>query len=386
MMEQVERSKQQDEKNVDAVSSASGWSKVSKKNSNTKTHWYWLVGGAIAIILVLVISSGHQTTATKYNGTLGSNDYSVTLNENLEKLRSMETKKEVIKINAMLKAQNTLPALSSQKMSKAYFARQNAPTSMYANNSVETSGYSNNPSGNAPMEATLAGAGPNSRFGNTNAVTTTIEAQTIPHPGYTIASGEFLHAILETAINSDLAGMVRAVVSQPVYSYQGERSIIPAGSRLIGQYASSVTHGQNRVMVIWNRVVLPSGIAVQLNSPSTDALGRAGQGADTLNRHFFARFGQSALLSIIGAGVATIGVGTQNEYNSASQYRTSLAQSFQDSSQEALKNDMPTKPTLHIYQGATLNVFVAHDLSFYRALKQAIELPRPHGTISSYTK
>ncbi len=385
-MEHVDQPKQQDEESLDAVSSASHWSKVSKKKSKSKTHWYWLAGGIVAVILVLFISSDHQTTGEKFNRSLGNNDYSAPLNENLEKLRAMETKKAVVKINAMLKAENTMPTLASQKMSKAYLVRQNAPTSMYANNSVETNGYSSTMSGHTPTETTLADAGPNSRFGNAKVVTTTVEAQTIPHPEYTIASGEFLHAILETAINSDLPGMIRAVVSQPVYSYQGERIIIPAGSRLIGQYTSSVTHGQNRIMVIWNRVVLPSGIAVQLNSPSTDALGRAGQGADALNRHFFARFGQSALLSIIGAGAATIGVGTQNEYNSAAQYRTAIAESFQDSSKEALKTDMRTKPSLHVYQGATLNVFVAHDLSFYRALKHSIELPRHDGATNFYTK
>jgi len=197
-----------------------------------------------------------------------------------------------------------------------------------------------------------------------------VTATQVAHPGFTIMAGEFIHAVLETAINSDLPGMVRAVISRPVYSYTGERIIIPAGSRLMGQYSSSMLQGQSRVMVIWNRVVLPNGIAVQLNSPGTDSLGIAGQGADSINRHFLARFGQSVLLSLLGAASATAGVDTSNPYNSVAQYRSAISQSFQQSAQKSLQNSLPIKPTLHIYQGANINVFVAHDLSFFNVLKK----------------
>ena len=130
-------------------------------------------------------------------------------------------------------------------------------------------------------------------------------------------------------------------------------------------------------MVVWNRVVLPNGIAVQLNSPGTDALGRAGQGANSVNTHFFARFGESALLSLIGAGAAMVGVHNNNQYNSAAQYRTAIAESFHQSAQQALQNTLPMKPTIHVYQGTKINVFVAHDLSFYQVLKNTVMLPRP---------
>ena len=116
-------------------------------------------------------------------------------------------------------------------------------------------------------------------------------------------------------------------------------------------------------------MVLPSGIAVQINSTGTDALGRAGQGADSVNRHFFARFGESTLLSLLAAGTSTAGVGNSDQYNSASQYRIAIAQSFQQSAQKSLQGTEAMKPTIHIHQGANINVFVAHDLSFYRVLK-----------------
>jgi len=38
-----------------------------------------------------------------------------------------------------------------------------------------------------------------------------------------------------------------------------------------------------------------------------------------------------------------------------------------------LQNSLPQKPTLRIYQGARVNVFVAHDLSFYQVLHAQAE-------------
>ena len=118
---------------------------------------------------------------------------------------------------------------------------------------------------------------------------------------------------------------------------------------------------------------MPNGIAVQVNSPGVDSLGRAGQGADSVDTHFFARFGEAALLSIIGAGASNVGVDNLDQYNSAAQYRMAVAASFQQSAQSSLQNTLPQAPTLTAYQGAQINVFVAHDLSFYNVLRgQAI--------------
>lgn len=358
---------------LDAVSTAPKWSQVSKKPKKSRPYLYWLAGGAFAVVMVLALSSnpGSRTHQEK-TASMNSHRYSASLNANLARLRALDAQKPT----ATVASDQVEPPLT-RHVSKEMMARQNAPSSMYSSPASQTSQTSHSVSGRQTRQATFAGQGANVQFANRNTTTTSVHATRMSHPGFTIASGEFLHAVLETAINSDLPGMVRAVVSKPAYSYTGERTIIPAGSRLIGQYSSAIVQGQNRVMIIWNRVILPSGVAVQLNSPSTDALGRAGQGADSVNTHFFARFGQSALLSLIGAGVATTGVGSRAQYNSAAQYRMAISQSFQKSAQQSLQRSVPMKPTIHIDQGANINVFVAHDLSFYQVLKSAVHLPRP---------
>lgn len=349
----------QENSESDVLKTASQWSKVSQKKPKNYSHVYWLVGGVLAVIFVFMLSSNHPRARSVSPENLTSSDYQNSLNENLAQLRAMTAEKSAVTFSDH--------ANQFTNTSKEYLARQNAPTSMYSGAVVETT---NNGTANV-QEATLTGQGSNENFANTSTTTTTAEAKTISHPEYTIASGELVPAVLETAINSDLPGMVRAVVSQPTYSYTGQRALIPSGSRLIGQYSSAVIQGQNRVMVIWNRLILPNGITVQLNSPGTDDLGRAGQGADSVNTHFFARFGESALLSLIGAGAVTAGVNNQDQNNSAAQYRMAISQSFQQSAEQSLQGTLAIKPTLHVYQGTSIHVFVARDLSFYEVLKKS---------------
>ncbi|HYF97507.1 MAG TPA: TrbI/VirB10 family protein [Coxiellaceae bacterium] len=192
----------------------------------------------------------------------------------------------------------------------------------------------------------------------------------IKHPSYTLAQGTLIDASLETQITSDLPGMVRAVTSQNIYSENGDQILLPRGSRLIGQYTSSVAQGQNRVFVVWQRAIRPDHIDIQLNSPGTDPLGAAGIGADGVNRHFWAQFGNALLLSMIGAGTATLGVNdTQDQFNSAAAYREALSNSFSESASNSLESTGAIKPSIFINQGKKISVFVVQDLDFYNELR-----------------
>lgn len=341
--------------------------KVSKVSGNekfnkAKSHMIWLVVMIlVGLICVILLTSGkHKKPSndlTSDHSFLLSNHE---LEDNLTKLNASKVNDDII-LNHY--DQDFLPKTPLQD--KGMMVRQNAPTEMY-NAIPQAAHYSR--SQDSVKEAVLSDGSSNAEFANQESTVTTVAARRMPHPAYTIAEGEFIHAILETAVNSDLPGMVRAVISEPVYAYTGEHALIPAGARLIGQYDSGVIQGQSRVMIIWNRVILPNGVSVLLDSPGTDALGRAGQNADTMNRHFLARFGNASLLSLIGAGAASYGVNPQDQYNSASLYRAAIAQSFQQSANQSLEQSQPIKPTLNIYQGAEINVFVAHDLSFYQVM------------------
>ncbi|KTD20129.1 TrbI/VirB10 family protein [Legionella londiniensis] len=249
-------------------------------------------------------------------------------------------------------------------LTKETLARMNAPSTFFSVNSGDSQIKSN--TANQQNDKTLIGHDSNSDFLNQQNDITSVSAKRLPHPSMTVPAGEMIPATLETAINSELAGMVRAVTTRDIYALSGDKLLIPKGSTLVGQFNTAITQGQSRVFVVWNRLQMTNGIIVTLNSPSSDSIGRAGLAADYIDRHFFERFGSGALLSVLGAYTAMGGVKGQDEYNSMSQYRMNIAGSFQQAANQTLQQDLQTKPTLQVNQGASINVFVAHDLDFYR--------------------
>ncbi|WP_444451260.1 TrbI/VirB10 family protein (plasmid) [Rhodobacter capsulatus] len=62
------------------------------------------------------------------------------------------------------------------------------------------------------------------------------QSEVIANPAHTIMQGTLIEAALETAINTDLAGNVSAVVSQDVWSFDMSRVLVPRGSKLFGRY------------------------------------------------------------------------------------------------------------------------------------------------------
>jgi type IV secretory pathway VirB10-like protein len=174
-----------------------------------------------------------------------------------------------------------------------------------------------------------------------------------------IPQGFVIPAILETAIDSDLPGSVRAVVSRDVRGFDGAQVLIPRGSKLIGQYRSAVAVGQTRAFIVWSRLITPQGVTVEVGSPATDQLGRGGL-AGKADTHFFERFGASILLSVISAGVEAA---AHSGSNNTSLVIGSATQANQVASIALQKQiDIPT--TIRVPQGAPVQVSVARDLDF----------------------
>lgn len=172
----------------------------------------------------------------------------------------------------------------------------------------------------------------------------------------TIPQGAMIPGVLETALDSDLPGFARAVVSRDVRGFDGSTVLIPRGSRVIGQYKSAVAQGQSRAFVIWTRIIRPDGATIQIGSPGTDPLGRAGLNGK-VDRHFFERFGGSILLSVLNAGVSSLAKApsTQVVIGSSAEATSLGAQALQPTS---------ISPTIKVAQGAAIRIFVARDLDF----------------------
>jgi type IV secretion system protein VirB10 len=175
------------------------------------------------------------------------------------------------------------------------------------------------------------------------------------NPGFVVPQGAVIPAVLETAINSDLPGFARAVISRDVRSFDGRSVLIPRGSRLVGQYKSAVSLGQSRAFVVWTRVTRPDGVSVDIGSPAADELGRGGLEGE-VDRHFFTRFGGSILLSVLNGIVASIGgnPSTTISIGSPAQAASAAASARQDE----------VSPTVKVAQGEAIRIFVARDLDF----------------------
>jgi len=246
---------------------------------------------------------------------------------------------------------------------KMLLARQHAPAKVYAAKDGGASSLSvageikNKVSG-------LSDASSYAKFANQLITNNDLIAKKKSNLDVTLMEGEIINATLETAINSDLPGMVRAVISKPVYSYAGYKVLIPSGSRLVGQYSSITVQGISRVFIIWQRVIVPSGIVFDLNSASSDSMGRSGVMANETNTHFMSRFGQGMLLSILGGASATAGVSSTDQDNSQSKYRDMISQNMQQQAGSSISATSAVKPTLSIFQGAAITILVAHDIVF----------------------
>ena len=214
------------------------------------------------------------------------------------------------------------------------------------------------------------------RVGNVGPVeeTQAVQARVLRTTGYTITEGTTIAGVLETAINSTLPGMVRAINSADVYSHDGSQLLIPKGSRLVGRYQSDLRRGQVRIFVIWTRIIRADGVSILINSPGTDPLGRAGLAGD-VDTHFFQIFGAAILLSIIDGGIELgVEMARRQGDNSDRTIIQSRPRGLSRAAELALQDSIRIPPTIHVDQGTRINILVARDLDF-----AAVEMARAQG-------
>ncbi len=119
---------------------------------------------------------------------------------------------------------------------------------------------------------------------------------------HTIAQGKLLSAVLETAINTEIPGFVRAIVSRDVYGESGTDVLIPRGSRLFGAYSSQIIKGQGRVEISWTRLIRSDGVDLNIAFKASDQFGRSGIPGDVDNR-YGSIITNSLLTSMLAIGV-----------------------------------------------------------------------------------
>ena len=194
-----------------------------------------------------------------------------------------------------------------------------------------------------------------------------------------LKAGSIVPATLITGVNSDLPGQLLAQVSQNVLdSTHGEFVMIPQGARLIGRYDPQVTHGQERALVVWDRLIYPDGSSVHLKGmQGHDVQGYAGF-RDRINNHYLRVFGSAFLMSFVQAGIATsqpnangFGFGAPS---AGDELRNALALEVGRVSTELIRRNLRIAPTLEIRPGFRFAVMVNKDMELppYEPMQQLV--------------
>ncbi len=195
-------------------------------------------------------------------------------------------------------------------------------------------------------------------------------ASVLQNPDMVITEGTMIPCTLQTAIDSQLPGLVTCVVPIDIRGSTGNVVLLDRGTKIVGQMENGLLQGQNRVFVDWTRAETPDHVIVTLDSPGSDELGRAGL-PGAVNNHFWDRFGGALMLTLVQGGLqaGTLAAAGNGSGNSTSQQAAlgfvyAAQSNGQSVANTALANSINIQPTLTKNQGDTVSLIVAHDLDF----------------------
>lgn len=151
-------------------------------------------------------------------------------------------------------------------------------------------------------------------------------------------------------------------MTQPVYdTVTGAYLLIPQGSRLIGRYQSEVSFGQDRALVVWDRILFPDGSSIRISEPGADASGAAGL-SDRTDNHWDRVFAAAGLATLLGVG-AELG---KDDDGIERAIRRGYGDNVSEAGQRIVDRDLSIQPTLRLRPGWPVRVVVTRDLVLRR--------------------
>lgn len=184
-------------------------------------------------------------------------------------------------------------------------------------------------------------------------------ASMLPNRNYLVTAGTLIPCILQTAMNSAQPGYTSCLIPRDVYSENGRVVLMEKGTKVLGEYHGGIQQGQNRLFVLWTRAVTPQGVRIDLASPGSDALGRAGI-AGSVDTFFWARFGSALLLSLVDDAAYFAGQAVSSGNNNFN----NTTRTPSEGAGIALQNSINIRPVLKKNQGEEVGIFVAKDFNF----------------------
>ena len=199
-------------------------------------------------------------------------------------------------------------------------------------------------------------------------------AKPLYNPNTLLLRGTYIRCVLESRVITDVPGYTSCVVTEPVYSVNGKRLLLPRGSKVMGSYNSDAIIGE-RAAIVWDRITTPTGMDVNMRSPGTDMLGSAGNPGH-YSAHWAQRISSALLISLLSDAFKYAGAknGPQETavVNGAiyqNPYESNTARTMERLANMALDRNMARPPTVTINQGTILNVYVARDVDFSAVMR-----------------
>jgi type IV secretion system protein TrbI len=182
-----------------------------------------------------------------------------------------------------------------------------------------------------------------------------------PASPYILQAGSVIPAALITGLRSDLPGKITAQVTENIYdSPTGQYLLIPQGARLEGEYDSSVSFGQSRILLVWTRIVMPNGHWITLKrQEGTDPQGYSGL-QDGVDYHWWGIAKAAILSTVLGIGSE---LGANNNNNDiVLALREGTADTLNQAGQQIVERQLNIQPTLTDRNGLPVDVIVDQDL------------------------
>ena len=181
-----------------------------------------------------------------------------------------------------------------------------------------------------------------------------------PASPFVVQAGSVIPAALITGLRSDLPGQVTAQVTAHVYdSLTGHHLLIPQGARLIGEYDSQISFGQNRLLLAWTRLILPDGRSLVLErEPGADAAGQAGL-QDRTDYHWSMMLRAAAISTLLGVGTELV---SDDDGDLVRALQRGTQDTLNQAGQQIIRRQLNVQPTLTIRPGMPVRVIVTRDL------------------------
>ncbi|EEU7030542.1 TrbI/VirB10 family protein [Campylobacter jejuni] len=186
-----------------------------------------------------------------------------------------------------------------------------------------------------------------------------------------LPKGTYIGCALKTRLVSSIKGGIACIVSNNVYSANGNTLLIEKGSTITGTFnAGQLDDGMDRLFVIWQEIRTPNNIIIPVYSGATDELGASGM-QGWVDHHYMKRFGSAILLSMIDDSMAILAdqLSKNGNNNNYYNYSENTRENVNEIANTALEKMIDIKPTLYKNHGDLVGVYVNRDIDFSKVYK-----------------